>query len=128
MACLHERYENMAKDVLETKALDTMKPVIKLRFPIDFEGEKINEIELDLLKLTGRAQRQAEKRYVGEGGVPGAGRASDDYCVFLAAEAAGLPSEAFDLLIGPDFAEVILMVQNFLLDTPWMREQSASSA
>ncbi len=101
---------------------------VKLRYPVEHEGKSITEINLNFMVLSGAVQRKAAKRYLNEGGVPGAERASDNYLVIIASECCGLPTEALDLLIGPDFAEVMLMVQNFLLDTPWMQEQSAKPA
>jgi hypothetical protein len=74
---------------------------------------------MDLRKINGPAQLRAEKRFMANGGIPGSGRASDEYCCYLISEASGLPYEAITMLIGPDFTGVILVMQNFLLDTGW---------
>jgi hypothetical protein len=89
--------------------------VIELKFPFDFEGKRVEKITLDYLKLNGGAMRRAEKQYQGRGGTPGVATLSDDYCICCATEAAGLPVELFDLVVGPDYQEVVLKIRCFLL-------------
>lgn len=91
-----------------------LNQVVELRYPREFEGTKYEKVELDLSRLTGAALRKAEQRVVMGQNVP-LGPASCDYCAHCAAEAAGVPYELINELMGPDYQEVVLIVQNFLL-------------
>lgn len=90
---------------------------VDLTYPLTFEGRTIAQVCLDLSLLTSDALERAEQHYMRSGGIPAMAELTLQYCAYCAAEAAGLPYEAVRKLVGPDYMEVCLIVQNFLLGT-----------
>jgi hypothetical protein len=108
---------------MEQKIEDKMT----LRSPVNFEGKDYTEIQFDFDILNGKALREAEKRFIREGGTPGFGALNDTYCQCVAAEAAGMPFEFFDELKAPDYGEMTLLVRGFLLDLESTSEEPTKS-
>ncbi|MCE5314178.1 MAG: hypothetical protein ABFD49_11825 [Armatimonadota bacterium] len=102
-----------------------MIQTVTLRFPIQFEGRAIESLEVDLSKLTGEAFGKTATRYTSEGHGD-ASPVSLDFCAYCASVCAEVPTELMGKLIGPDYCEAALLVQNFLLDTPWIKELLAA--
>ena len=88
---------------------------IKLSKPINYEGEQINELELDLDSLEGRDFIEAE-REVGSSEFTPMKEFSKAHLAILAARACGRPSDLIPLLGIKDFSKVTVEVQNFLFN------------
>ncbi|MCE5315162.1 MAG: hypothetical protein ABFD49_11150 [Armatimonadota bacterium] len=114
--------EETTQPTPETTA-DPMKPVLKLRYPITFEGSKIEEICLDLMSLSGTVLSAARKRYESDGKhALIIGALSLDFCAYAAADAASLPYEAIAKFVGPDYYRVAGAVRDFLVEMDLVRE------
>lgn len=90
-------------------------PLIKLEKPIDFEGERITEINLDLDGLTGTDIINAEREASPMIQVHTAKELTKEFQVLIAARASKRPKELFLKLGARDFARVTLTVQNFFI-------------
>lgn len=92
---------------------------ITLKKPIEFEGQKHNEINLDFDSLTGADILTAEQMYT-RSNLSNAGNMakefSKEYQIHVAARAANLPVELFLKLGALDFSVITVAVQNFFLD------------
>jgi len=88
---------------------------IKLYKPIDFEGERVTKIDLDLEGLTGYDLISVEREASPELKVNMAKELTKEYQVLVAARASKKPKELFLKLHAKDFTRVTLTVQNFFL-------------
>lgn len=88
---------------------------IKLVQPIDFEGECITEIQLDLESLTGADLISAEREASPSVQVNLAKELTKEYQVLVAARASKRPKELFLKLGAKDFTRITLTVQNFFV-------------
>ena len=91
--------------------------VLALKRPFEFEGEKINEIDLNGLEnLTGKSMRKIDKIFRNTGGAATFSKEVDSYYLQLVAmEATGLPQEFFDELHAKDVTALEIKVRNFLI-------------
>lgn len=87
--------------------------------PINYEGEVITEIHMDLEGLSvqnlERAEREARALLTKKESmqVP---ETNKKYQACVAAKAAGLPLDVIRSLCGKDYTQICLLVMNFLLD------------
>lgn len=88
---------------------------IKLYRPIDFEGERITEIKLDLEGLTGADLISVEREASPAVQVNVAKELTKEYQILVAARASKRPKELFLQLSAKDFTRVTLVVQNFFV-------------
>jgi hypothetical protein len=89
---------------------------IVLTKPINFDGEDIKELELNLDDMTGKDLATAERVYLALGGQPTALSLSIKFNQCLAVKAMSQPLEIFDTLGLFDSNRIVMEVQNFLLD------------
>jgi len=100
----------------ETPAPDQNR--ITLKTPIEFEGETIREVNLDLENLTGEDLCNAEREFlITSGGMnlTGVAMTCQEYHMHVAARAAGLSVEAIKQMKARDCARLITETQGFLL-------------
>lgn len=95
---------------------------ITLKKPINFEGEVITELNLDLDSLTGRDMIEAQKE-IQSMDVP-IQEFNKEYLAVVAAKACGRPTDLIPLLGIKDFSTVTVQVQNFLLGEELPQEQT----
>lgn len=88
--------------------------IIKLSKPVEWEGERVEELNLNLDDLTGIDLEAAEREWVMSGGV-GMAETSKIYLLAVAARATGKRVEVLRRLSAKDYTKVSVMVQNFLL-------------
>jgi Phage tail assembly chaperone proteins, E, or 41 or 14 len=88
---------------------------VKLLKPIEIDGQKITEINLELEKLTGKDILDADRevRLEGEGGLNPL--YTQRGLMILASKVSGFIPDDLLRLSAPDFLEVTANVQNFLL-------------
>lgn len=88
---------------------------VKLLKPIEIDGKKITEINLELEKLTGKDILDADRqvRLEGEGGLNPL--YTQRGLLILASKVSGFIPDDLLALSAPDFLEVTAQVQNFLL-------------
>ncbi|MDA3731671.1 phage tail assembly protein [Niameybacter massiliensis] len=86
---------------------------MKLKKPINFEGELITELNLDLDCLTGKDMIDAQKE-IQSLDVPVL-EFNKEYLAVVAAKACGMPTDLIPLLGIKDFSTITVQVQNFLL-------------
>lgn len=91
-----------------------LKQKVTLRYPVEFEGRKVKVLELDLSVLKGERLSEMEIRMSKAGQIVASEQFSPTYCAYGAAEAAGVPIELINELMGPDYMEVTALVQGFL--------------
>lgn len=87
--------------------------------PIEFDGEKITEINMDLEGLTAVALEKAERQarlLLGKRENMFVPETNKKYLSCVAAKAAGVKVDLIKALRGKDYTQVCLLVQNFLLD------------
>lgn len=94
---------------------------IKLKKAINFEGECITELNLDLDRLTGKDMIDAQKE-IHSMDVP-IQEFNKEYLAVLAAKACGYPTDLIPLLGIKDFSAITVQVQNFLLGEESVAEQ-----
>ena len=90
----------------------------KLMKPIDFEGQKITEINMDLDSLSAADLERCEKearRLMAKGESVGLLENNKKYQCCVAAKASGLPLPAIRALGAQDYTLVCMLVFNFLL-------------
>jgi len=90
-----------------------MKHVFKN--PYTFEGEEVNEIELNLDSLSGKDVSAAKREWMRLGNFSAMPAADPDFCVLLAAKAAKRPYEFFDSLPAREYCAIAQEVSAFLL-------------
>lgn len=95
---------------------------IKLKKPINFEGELIKELNLDLDCLTGQDMIDAQKE-IQSMNVP-VQEFNKEYLAVVAAKACGRPTDLIPLLGIKDFSAITVEVQNFLLGEESVTEQT----
>lgn len=88
--------------------------IIKLSKPVEWEGERVEELNLNLNDLTGIDLEAAEREWVLGGGA-GMAETSKAYLLAVAARATGKRVEVLRRLNAKDYSKVTLLVQNFLL-------------
>lgn len=88
--------------------------VIKLTKPVEWEGERVEELNLNLNDLTGIDLEAAEREWV-LGGGSGMAETSKTYLLAVAARATGKRVEVLRRLSAKDYSKITLLVQNFLL-------------
>ena len=94
---------------------------ITLKKPINFEGEEIKELDMDLDSLTGRDMIEAQKE-IQSMDVP-VQEFHKEYLAVIAAKACGRPTDLMPLLGIKDFSAITVEVQNFLLGEESTQEQ-----
>lgn len=90
-----------------------------LSTPIEFDGEKITEINMDLDGLSAGALERAEKQarmMLGKKEQMHVPETNKKYLSCVAAKAASVKVDLIKSLSGKDYTQVCLLVQNFLLD------------
>lgn len=95
---------------------------IRLKKSVNFEGEVITELNLDLDSLTGRDMIEAQKE-IQSMDVP-IQEFNKEYLAVVAAKACGRPTDLIPLLGIKDFSTVTVQVQNFLLGEELPQEQT----
>lgn len=95
---------------------------MKLKKPINFEGELITELNLDLDCLTGKDMIDAQKE-IQSLDVPVL-EFNKEYLAVVAAKACGMPTDLIPLLGIKDFSTITVQVQNFLLGEESVPEQT----
>lgn len=95
---------------------------MKLKKPINFEGELITELNLDLDCLTGKDMIDAQKE-IQSLDVPVL-EFNKEYLAVVAAKACGMPTDLIPLLGIKDFSAITVQVQNFLLGEESVPEQT----
>lgn len=88
--------------------------IIKLSKPVEWEGERVEELNLNLDDLTGLDIEAAEREWVLGGGA-GMAETSKSYLLAVAARATGKRVEILRRLNAKDYSKITLLVQNFLL-------------
>ena len=89
--------------------------VMKLSKPVEFEGEKITELRVDLEGLTGADLEAAEREWQASGGGGAMAEVSKAYLLCVAARATGKRVELLRRLSAKDYSRLTVTVQNFLL-------------
>lgn len=87
--------------------------------PIQFDGETIEEINLELDSLKGNDLLLVERQFLAMGDQNQAmmlKELSKEYQVVVAARAAKLPVEFFQEISAKDFSRITMQVQNFFVD------------
>lgn len=100
------------KDVMEA-AVDG-GPFV-LADPVEFEGETVRELGLDLAGLTGRDLLAADREFTATGNFSGVPETSKAYLALVAARAARVSPDLVRSLSGRDFSRLTVQVQAFLL-------------
>lgn len=88
---------------------------IILKKAIQYDGEQITELKLDLDSLTGQDMLDAEKE-AGVGEFTPMKEFNKGHLAVLAAKACGMPSDLMPLLGLRDFSKITMAVQNFLFN------------
>jgi len=88
--------------------------IIKLTKPVEWEGERVEELNLNLDDLTGIDLEAAEREWVLGGGA-GMAETSKAYLLAVAARATGKRVEILRRLNAKDYSKITVLVQNFLL-------------
>jgi hypothetical protein len=112
--------ENTTTDQVENTTTENIRDknlVLMLKRPFEFEGKKIDEIDLNGLEdLTGKTMRKIDKIFRSTGGAATYSKEVDSYYLQLVAmEATGLPQELFDKLHAKDVTALEIKVRNFLI-------------
>ncbi len=98
----------------------------KLKFPVKFEDEVIEELKLDVEGLAYKDLRRAEREaqaMCGKKESLSLIKAFDDkYTSCLAAIAAKVKSELIFALKATDFTQINILMRNFLLNGEWEEE------
>lgn len=90
-----------------------------LSTPVEFDGETVTEINMDLESLSAGALERAEKQarmMLGKKEQMHVPETNKKYLSCVAAKAAGAKVDLIKSLSGKDYTQVCLLVQNFLLD------------
>ena len=75
---------------------------VKLKFPFDFEGQRIDRITIRPAKL--REVKEAEERF---------GKEGLQRSIYLLSKVSGLPIEAIEQMTEPDFLKVMEEYNDF---------------
>lgn len=92
--------------------------VFKFSKPVEFDGEKVESINLDLDSLTGQDMMMIERQFLSlsrENQANLMKEFSKEYQILIAARAAKLPVEFFSSIGARDFSGITIHVQNFFL-------------
>lgn len=90
----------------------------KLRKPVEFDGNTVMEINLDLESLTGEDILQVERQFSygnSENQANMIKEFSKEWQILVAAKAAKLPKEFFLRIDARDFSLITIAVQNFFV-------------
>lgn len=111
--------ENTTTDQVENTTTENIRDenlVLMLKRPFEFEGKKIDKIDLNGLEdLTGKTMRKIDKIFRSTGGTTFSKEVDSYYLQLVAMEATGLPLEFFDKLHVKDVTALELKVRNFLI-------------
>lgn len=88
---------------------------VKLSKPIKIDGKEINEINLNLSSLSGWDIIEADRQVRMRGATGLNPLFSQDGLLFVASRACGIKYDDLLQLNAPDFLELTLRVQNFLM-------------
>jgi hypothetical protein len=95
------------------KKNESGKSVVTLKKPVNFEGNEVTEISMDLESLTGRDISSIKSEWAMAGKFSPVPAADIDFCILAACRASGQPAELFDLLGSKDYMRVSQEVSNF---------------
>lgn len=109
-----EKKEIVESAVQEQDFLSTGIFVLKLKRPLDWEGEHYSELTIDLGSLTGEDMEKVEMELAEEGRIVFDPLYSDAYMFKLAARAAKVHSSVIEHLKLVDAAEIRGRVKRFL--------------
>jgi len=90
------------------------KNIIKLTKSVEWEGTRIDELNLNLEALTGLDIEAAEREWV-LGGGSGMPETSKGFLIAVAARATGVRTDVLRRLSSKDYTKITVLVQNFLL-------------
>ena len=88
---------------------------IKLKKAINFHGEELKELELNLEELTGNDLIEAEKNVMTSDNIPMVTDFNKAYLIAVASRALKIPAEELRNINAKDFSSIISEVQRFLL-------------
>ena len=83
--------------------------------PVNFEGQEIKSIKMDLDSLTGRDISQVKSQWAHAGNFSPVPAADTDFCVMVAARASKQPLELFDVMPAKEYLGITQKVSNFLM-------------
>lgn len=83
--------------------------------PVNFEGQEIKQILLDLEGLTGKDISRVKSAWAQAGNFSPVAASDLDFCAMVACKAAGQPYEFADALPAKDYVKLAQEVSNFLL-------------
>lgn len=88
--------------------------IYTLKTPINFEGEEVTEILIDLEPLKAKDLKKAEAIFRASGEQAPLMELSKTYNIIIAHLASGQPLEFFDELSARDYQQIHMKVANFL--------------
>lgn len=97
---------------------------LKLKTPIDIDGEKVSEVEYDLDSLTGSDIERANDALSKKGIMVGMVETDQRYHAMLFSMAAGIMYEDMSRLSAKDYHRATTAVRNFFLDSEEQSEET----
>ncbi|MBR0316522.1 MAG: phage tail assembly protein [Synergistaceae bacterium] len=90
---------------------------IKLKKAINFHGEELKELDLNLDNLTGNDLIEAEKQVMMNDNIPMITDFNKSYLIAIAGRVLNIPAETLRTINAKDFSSITSEVQRFLLNS-----------